>query len=305
MTMRLEDTRVAGVVAAIAAERRRVGATSTGMVLTLVIVSDEEHQSDATHAAALSAREHPCRIVTLIPRPSRSDPRLDASIDIGDTEGPGEVVRLRLRGSLAQHAADVTVPLLLPDIPVVAWWPTDPPPVPADDAVGRLAQRRITDAGAAPRPNTALAQRRGSYREGDTDLSWTRTTPWRSLLAAALDLPYAPISSADVAVEGANPSGPLLQAWLHRRLGVPVALHRGRAPEINSVVLHTGDGPIQLTRPDGATGHLSRPGVPSYEVPLRRPDLCDLIGEELRRLDPDEIYAQALADLRPISKRQR
>jgi hypothetical protein len=47
--------------------------------------------------------------------------------------------------------------------------------------------------------------------------------------------------------------------------------------------------------------------VASHDVPLPRRDLKDLIGEELRRLDPDETYAEALAAVRleqPKSRRR-
>lgn len=295
MTTRLENTNADEIVRTINAERHKIGATSTGMVLTLIIVTDEENQSDATRAAAHSAMEHPCRIITLIPRPGRVDPALDANIDVGDTMGPGEIVRLRLRGELAEHGASVALPLLLPDTPVVVWWPTTCPDSPFEDPIGKMAQRRITDAAAARHTLQAITERQASYVPGDTDLAWTRTTPWRSMLAAALDLPYAPIERAEVSAERSNPSAILLQAWLKNCLDVPVDLHRSRGPGITSVVLHTTDGPIELTRPDGRTGRLSRPGITSHDVPLARRDVRDLIGEELSRLDPDDTYAEALA----------
>src|SRR3712207_7912674 len=36
-------------------------------------------------------------------------------------------------------------------------------------------------------PYTTLFRSAAAYSPGDTDLSWTRLTPWRALLAAALD----------------------------------------------------------------------------------------------------------------------
>lgn len=305
MTTRLERTTAGEIVRTINEERHKIGATATGMVLTLIIVTDEENQSDATRAASFSAMEHPCRIITLIPRPGRVEPQLDANIDVGDTMGPGETVRLRLRGDLAEHGASVALPLLLPDTPVVVWWPTACPDVPSEDPIGAMAQRRITDAAASRHPMHALQQRKEGYLAGDTDLAWTRTTPWRAMLAAALDQPFAPIIGVDVSAERSNPSAALLQAWLQNALQVPVELHRSQGPGITSVVMHTKKGPIELTRPDGRTGRLTRPGVASHDVPLARRDLRDLIGEELRRLDPDDTYAEALASIELPSTRRR
>ena len=81
------------------------------------------------------------------------------------------------------------MPLLLPDSPVVVWWPYDAPAHPAIDPLGAMAQRRITDAQHAPDPSRAVAARAEVYADGDTDLVWTRTTRWRGILAAALEQP--------------------------------------------------------------------------------------------------------------------
>ena len=115
------------VNAAISAERHRLGATSTGMVLTFVIITDELHQSEATRAATFSANQHPCRIIVVIPRPARGKPQLDAEVWVGDREGPGETVKLRLKGPLAHQQASVVLPLLLPDTPVVIGGLPTPP----------------------------------------------------------------------------------------------------------------------------------------------------------------------------------
>jgi len=293
--IRLEDTTGNLVQSAISAERHRLGATASGMVMTLLVLADEATQSDAAQAASFAAQEHPMRILVLVPRKGRSAPRLDAEISVGGDGGPGELAVLRMYGELANHPGSVVIPLLLTDTPVVAWWPHDAPPVPVETSIGVHAQRRITDAAASARPLAALATRQQGYVAGDTDLAWTRTTTWRSMLAAALDLPYDPITHVDVSAERSNPSAALLQAWLASCLDVPVELHRSRGPGITSVVLHTTGGPIELTRPDGRTGRLSRPNIESHAVPLPRRDIRDLIAEELSRLDPDDIYADALA----------
>ena len=54
--IRLDDTSGGAVAAAIAAERHRNGSPATGMVLTLLIQSDEEFQSDATSGAVAVSR---------------------------------------------------------------------------------------------------------------------------------------------------------------------------------------------------------------------------------------------------------
>ncbi len=297
MSQLLENTTSADVSNAINVERHKMGATATGMVLTFIIVTDELHQSEATRAATFAANQHPCRIIVVIPRPGRGKPQLDAELWVGDREGLGETVKLRLKGPLAHHEASVVLPLLLPDTPVVVWWPANAPKVPAEDPVGRLANRRVTDTAPHNRPLTALENRIASYHAGDTDLAWTRTTPWRSMLATALDEPHADITSGTVASERNNASARLLAGWLQSKLQVPVKVRNSRGPGVTSVTLETTDGPIELARPDGEMATLTRSRGVTRKIPLARREMRDLVAEELRRLDADEIYAEALAEV--------
>jgi glucose-6-phosphate dehydrogenase assembly protein OpcA len=297
MSVRLDDTTAAQVGTAISAERFRQGSSAVGRVLTLVIVADEGIQADSVRAAAEAAREHPCRILAAIPRPGRGPARLDAEITVGGNDGLGELAELRLRGPLSHHIASVVLPLLVPDAPVVVWWPGQAPDVPSQDPVGRLAQRRITDTFAASRPLKALQDRAAGYSAGDTDLAWTRITPWRALVASALDQPFEPITAGSVHVQRGNPSGILLAAWLQHYLGVPVGVHTSRGPGITAVSLHSTRGDITVSRPDGRVARLSRPGFPDREAALQRRTTEGLIAEELRRLDPDDIYGEVLGAL--------
>ncbi len=298
MTLRLEGTNAGEVTKAIASERRRKGASASGMVVTLVIIADEENQADATQAAAYSAREHPCRILTVIPRPGRGEPRLDAGINVGDREGPGEMVRLRLRNSLADHPESVVLPLLLADTPVVAWWPAGHPASLAHDPIGRLATRRIVDTTAAENFEVALIERKAHLALGDTDLSWTRLTPWRAALAATLDQPYDPIVGAVIYSEPI-PAAPLVRTWLEDRLDVPVRYLESEGPAINRIILQTTSGEISISRPTGHMASVERNGVAVKELYLPRREVKDLISEELRRLDPDETYEETMHRLDP------
>ena len=94
---------------------------------------------------------------------------------------------MRMYGRLALHAESVVMPLLVPDVPVVTWWHGEPPEKIANDFLGVVADRRITDVAQSADPVAALRQRAGDYAPGDTDLAWTRITPWRTLVARAFD----------------------------------------------------------------------------------------------------------------------
>jgi glucose-6-phosphate dehydrogenase assembly protein OpcA len=192
---------------------------------------------------------------------------------------------------VVKHPESVVLPLLLPDSPVAAWWPSDPPEDPAADPLGALAQRRITQAAGATRgKNRAMLNQCARYTKGNTDLAWTRLTPWRALLAAALDQQPLKVRSARVTAERISPSADLLQAWLSDRLKVPVERASSAGPGITEVVLETKEGPIRISRKDGRLAAFSSPDRPDRPVALRRRELPDLLAEELRRLDEDDVY---------------
>jgi glucose-6-phosphate dehydrogenase assembly protein OpcA len=287
--------------------RERGGVLALGRVLTLVIVTDDGSGiEDSIEAANAASREHPCRVIVLARGQRRAAPRLDAQIRVGGDAGASEVIVLRGYGPLAadEAGAGMVMPLLLPDAPVVAWWPTEAPAVPSEDAVGRLAQRRITDALSSKNPLRAFEQRRGNHVAGDTDLTWTRLTSWRALLATALDAPpHEPVTGAVVAGESVSPSTDLIAGWLAVRLDAKVKRSPAESgPGLVSVRLDRRSGPVELVRPDGKVGTLRQPGQPDRLVALARREVRDCLAEELRRLDPDEIYGAALGGVGRIAR---
>jgi glucose-6-phosphate dehydrogenase assembly protein OpcA len=165
------------------------GAVTVGRVLTLVLVTDEFSADKAIAVANEASHEHPCRVIVIARGNKRGASRLDASIRVGGDAGAGEVIVLRLYGPLADHGNSLVVPLLLPDAPIVVWWPGAAPENPATDRIGRMAQRRITDAAQAKQPIRALQQLADVNSPGDTDLARSLITRWRALLTAAPDQP--------------------------------------------------------------------------------------------------------------------
>lgn len=283
--------------------RERGGAVALGRVLTLVIVDDDgEHLEEHIDAANEASREHPCRVIVVARGSRTAAPRIDGQIRVGGDAGASEVIILRLYGPLANQGQSAVVPLLLSDAPIVTWWPGAGPKTPAQDPLGEIAQRRITDSAAERNPVRTLATRRKSYTEGDTDLAWTRLTNWRAQLVAALDLPpHEKITSATVTGEADSPSTELLAGWLAEYLNVPVKRVKSTTSEgIQSVSLERRSGPVELYRPDGKVGTLTQPGQPPRRIALHRRNTKDCLIEELRRLDPDEVYEAALHGLDKI-----
>jgi glucose-6-phosphate dehydrogenase assembly protein OpcA len=298
MIVDLPTTNSSKINKALVDMREQGGSVALGRVLTLVIVTDEADSEDPIAAANAASFEHPCRVIVVALGSKRASPRMDAQIRVGGDAGASEVVVLRLYGVLVDHGASVVVPLLLADAPVVVWWPGEAPEVPAEDPIGMLAQRRITDASSSKRPVAQLAKRRDTYRPGDTDLSWTRITRWRGLLASTLDQPpHDKVTGATVAGAADSPSADLLAGWLALSLKVPVKRVKSPSksgPGLHSVVLTRRCGDISLIRPQTITAELKVANQPERHVALPRRGLRDCLSEELRRLDADDVYAEVL-----------
>ncbi|MEO8555313.1 MAG: glucose-6-phosphate dehydrogenase assembly protein OpcA [Actinomycetota bacterium] len=297
MIVDLPNTTTGGISRMLVTLRNEVGAVSLGRVLTMIIVADDtEAANEAIESAIDASRQHPCRIIALRSGKKSGASRLDAQIRIGGDAGAGEVIVLRTHGELVAHGNSALVPLLLPDSPVVAWWPKSAPPDVSASAIGQMAQRRITDAAEASNPWAEMQRRAESYQPGDTDLAWTRITLWRGLLAAALDQPpYEPVIAATVTGARDSPSVDLMAGWLAEALRCPVTRVRTSAGTgMTSVRLERRSGNIDIVRPHGSEATMAQPGQPVRQVILGRRELVECLADELRRLDPDEIYQETL-----------
>jgi glucose-6-phosphate dehydrogenase assembly protein OpcA len=273
------------------------GAVALGRVLTLVVIADEADIEIAVEAANHASREHPCRLLVFASAgPASAAPQLDAEIRVGGDAGASEVVILRAAGPLLEQPDAVVMPLLLPDTPIVVWWPREAPQTPSLHAIGRMAHRRITDSVRSAHPEAMIRSLAEHYTAGDTDLAWARDTLWRGLLAAAVEQPpFEPVTGVIVEGEKGHTSLDLLAAWLRAKLRCPTTItHHPGATAITRVTLKRKSGDIVIDRPDGRTATISQAGAPDRRISLPIRKLSEALIEELRRLDPDEVYAEAL-----------
>jgi glucose-6-phosphate dehydrogenase assembly protein OpcA len=298
----LWDTTGTAVVQALAAERRSGGAVTSGLALTLVVVLEEKDTADVEAAVATASAKHPMRVIMVLRHNIDAPvPRLDAEVSIGGRLGPGEAVVLRMFGRLALHAESVTLPLLAPDAPVVAWWYSETPKIIAYDPLGVFADRRITNVIRDGDPAASLRQRADDYAPGDTDLTWTVITPWRAALAAAFDT--ADSSPRSVVVRGnpVDPSAQLLAGWLSSRLGFYVPVERAEGKYISAVTVEfEDDHTLEMTN-EGYKLLMRRPGQVDTIAPFPQRTTGELLAEELRRLDADAPYAEALGAVSGLS----
>lgn len=275
--------------------------TTTSRVLTLIVVANENDDIEfITRATNDASREHPSRVIVLIKGDQEAPSRLDAKIRVGGDAGAIEKIIITLHGEVSENLVHVVTPLLLPDTPIVVWWPFAAPVNPAADELGRIAQRRITDSGLDPAED-ALYSRRNFFTPGDSDLAWARITPWRGVLASALDQPpFEPIEAVRIYGEIESPSVDLAAGWLRQRLDVEV--RRYTSPQnyslgspVHRVELQRSSGTVTLSATqDPETLELIIPGREPAMVALSDRSAADCLAEELRHLDPDVAYAKAL-----------
>jgi len=298
----LWDTTGTAVVQALAAERRTGGAVTSGLALTLVVVLEEQNTAEVEAAVATAASKHPMRVIMVLRHSIEAPtPRLDAEVSLGGRYGPGESVVLRMFGRLALHAESVTLPLLAPDAPVVAWWYSKTPEFIAHDPLGVFADRRITNVIRDADPAASLQQRAIDYAPGDTDLTWTVITPWRAALASAFDTASTQATSVVVHGNPVDPSAQLLAGWLSSRLGIYVPVEPAEGKYILSVSLAFEGGPIVDMTNEGYKLVMRRPGQVDTIQPFPQRTTGDMLAEELRRLDADQPYGEALGAVSGLS----
>lgn len=144
MKIELTDTTSSAIASRLVALRDEGGAVALGRVLTLIVSAVADDVETAIEATNAASREHPCRVIVVCPTEGDHD-GLDAEIRVGADAGASEVIVLRPHGGAASQLDSLVTPLLLPDAPIVTWWPGTPPAEPATDPLGAMSQRRITD----------------------------------------------------------------------------------------------------------------------------------------------------------------
>ncbi|MFV0434750.1 MAG: glucose-6-phosphate dehydrogenase assembly protein OpcA [Leucobacter sp.] len=301
MIEELPNTTVSAVARRLVSLRHEGGVSALGRVLTLIISTTGSIDEAVVEAASDASSEHPMRVIALVTYPEAETPRLDAEIRVSEEAGASDIVILHAYGEVCSGMESLVTGLLLPDAPVVVWWPEVAPAVPGSDPLGRIAQRRIIDSAAMSKQGIA-ARRFGGYTPGDTDLAWTRLTRWREYLAAILDQPpFDPVTAVEV-VGGVHAlSTPLLAAWLELSLDVPTSCRlqgEGSTIEgVRSVTLRRPVGDAVLERVSASRAVLRQPGQPDHEIVLPRRSLRECVAEELRILDEDVMYGRVLERL--------
>lgn len=299
MILDLPKTTTSKISKALVTLREQGGAVALGRVLTIIIETNDNEAEEAISAANAASREHPCRIIVIINSNGKTEDRLDAELRVGGDAGASEVVVLRPQGSVSSNKESLVSGLLLPDAPVVAWWPSSSPKKVSASPIGKIATRRITDALSETNPSEFLAGLALDYSPGDSDFSWTRLSLWRAQLAAVLDQPpFEPVSSVEIVGDSKNPSVLLVSAWLKMQLDCPLTLtHRDDSEGVRaiySIRFRRPNSEIEILRNRTNIAELRQTNQPLKEISLPVRSLRECLAEDLRRLDPDGAFERVL-----------
>lgn len=193
----LGDPRLAGHLDS----RRSVRVRMRTSVLTLVVIAPRPETAERA-AAAVNAlhQRHPSRAIVVSPTDFDGPSTMDAHIYAectpsrrSDAEMCTEQILVKTGGELSQHLSRVVTPLLIHDLPVVLWWPDDPPfgSRQFTEVVG-ISDRLLVDSGSFHEDSGArLAGLATVVSDGVSvsDIGWLRLTLWRELLAGLFDHP--------------------------------------------------------------------------------------------------------------------
>jgi glucose-6-phosphate dehydrogenase assembly protein OpcA len=213
-------------------------------VLNLVAyASDRPTLGRITETLAALANHHPSRTIVVLADPNAPVVDIEAWVQVQckrvGTNGLSvcaEQIVLEAPPSAARRVPNAVLPLLLADLPVVLWWPGEPPlrdPVLYD--LLEAAYRFVVDTSQGTHLERYLTQLSGLRRRPGlsvdlVDLNWERLLPWRELIAQFWDVPAwrSSLRGLDrVEIDLGRPPGGrsnrsqglLIAGWLASRLG--------------------------------------------------------------------------------------
>lgn len=256
----------------------------------MTLIAPVQGLSAAQDAAAVIVRltdRFPNRAIVIDSAPEQQADSLDAWVQAncqlpaaGRTQICCEQITIDARGVAVARVPGTVLPLLVPDVPVVLWWPQgNPLGSPLFERLSALANRVIIDSASFSEPEPQLRTLLTTFgaRSRVSDLAWGRLTPWRELIAQFFDSPAnVPHlhAACRVTVQYDAPATTLdrvqplmFVGWLAAKLE-----WQATAP-----IEERPDAAFTLRRPDGGTVEILL--VPA---PLATPDAARLAAVELR-----------------------
>jgi glucose-6-phosphate dehydrogenase assembly protein OpcA len=318
---RAQDVSVGDVLKAIDNLRRNElrAATRTSVATLVIVTRSTDEVDDAETVIDHLGVRHPARIINILAPPDarRSESRVDADVTLHTGTAAGhsiwsDEIRLRVSGGPARHTASLLRPMLLSDLPVVAWYvrgiPSESDPI-LKIATGIVVDSKVVSGTGEGEPamrhnfdSISLLCRKNVI----VDLSWNRLRPWRRLLAAQFEgSSVRPFLNGIKSAEITGKLGPrtLLAGWLSSRLRLDreqLHLYDGRhvsiriEAELDGVQAQFEVSRIEgqrliraSTRVQNGPQHEELIGLPSDALPIS-------LSDALRNLGRDRVYEQSI-----------
>src|SRR6202165_6023808 len=293
----------------------------------ITVVGNEAELGAVSHVLDRLSVTNPSRTLVLLAQHTREADKLEAEVSAQERTESGhrvstERVILHAHGEPARHLASLAAPLLIPDLPVILWWPGRPQfDNKLFDDLCELADRLIvdTDEGFDDSDLTRLLEvaRRKKARASIGDLNWARLIAWRHVAAQFFDMPnmlarLAHIHGVSIfhGSDGSTSQARLLGGWMRSRMatvGIDVPLVF-RAVDwvgqgVHRFLIYTGgdEGPARFSMSRLRGGRLStqiRIGdqdLSERTVRLESRATEELLGIELTLPGHDVLFEQALA----------
>lgn len=281
--------------------------------MTLMITAgDEKDAGEVRHILGILMHEHPSRAIILtthdgLTEAGKEDFNARVFAECWKPFGSNqqicaEGIEIVADPTRLDDAAQLLVPLKVPDLPSILWCRgTSPFYLRTFDALFPLADKLIFDSSSVSGASAALSFLRSLRERGFrvADLHWTRLTGWREILAHLFDdraMIPAEVKTARVGYGGSAPSTCALYfaSWLEQalpRARVSLVDEQGERG-LRSVALSTGDCELSLRKGDGCVqvegcGRHYRSALPPM-------DDQSLMREELKFLGFDPVYDRAL-----------
>lgn len=242
-------------------------------VFNLVIcVNGDEELDFATKVVASITYSYPSRSIVLVRKPDEPTAPITAFISahcqLPTSTGKKvccEQITVVGKGESVSGLWSLVLPLLVPDLPVMLWWPHEPTlDGPIFTRLVPTADRLIIDSRTFARPTQSFARlaqlSQGDYKDtAFSDLSWSRLTPWRNTLAQIFDDPklrpfLGQISKVNIDYEAPKDNAQpnfsealLLIGWLSSQIGWQPAFNLRKKGPNATLILNQAGAPLTVT----------------------------------------------------------
>jgi glucose-6-phosphate dehydrogenase assembly protein OpcA len=308
---------IADVEAQLADLRGRQRGEARTQLLDLVVLTDEPREAERmTKLLEQLPGNRPSRAIIALA--AHGPKQLEASAEVVTTRSPSgdgelrcELVHLSV-GDEGAALPSLIAGLLLPDLPVFVLLRLDPERwVPLVRACWSFATRFVVDStgeksGLHSLPKLLAREPHLSV----TDLSWTKLTGWRELVARLFDPPKAAraltrLDRIEITHAGRSQAqSRLLAAWVLSRTGrhpsvelTSAARRDMRSGSLISVRLTCGKERYEVVRQAEGVAEVRTPHLEPQRARLWVPHLPTLVATELGIYEPDVAFEAAVAQL--------